>query len=65
MKHYEIIRQAANELADLIEQKNDVLRLNILCSDLDDPEYHDYQTVSDLLSIARNMEKLELKKGDN
>ena len=59
----EILRSAANELNELIKDRNHRLRMDVICSDLDEPEYHDSQTCQELFELANRLEQ-KLKKGD-
>ena len=52
------ILSAAKELELLIFEHNKVLRKNINCADLDEPDYHDYQTCQELQVIAHELKGL-------
>lgn len=47
-----ILISAANELAKYIAKANHDLKAGITATDLDDPDYHDFQTCDELLLIA-------------
>ena len=54
----EILMQASRELCNLITKHNANLNAKISCTDLDEPDYHDFQTCHDLQIIARELSKL-------
>lgn len=50
-----LIENAAEELACLIGKINDDLKANISSTDLDDPDYYDYQTCYELMVLAKEI----------
>ena len=58
MKEAEILRSAASELGKYINDINEKLKADIQSTDLDDPDYHDYQTPHELVVIAKRYEEL-------
>ena len=44
----EVLEQALKELTSYIDDKNKTLEKSISSTDLDDPDYHDYQTCNEL-----------------
>ncbi len=48
----ELLVRASRELETYIEEKNKELKAGITSQDLDEPDYHDYQTCHDLLELA-------------
>lgn len=50
-----MLLEASNELALLIDKENERLKSNISSTDLDPPEYLDYQTVHEAMKLL-NME---------
>tara|TARA_R110002096_G_C14127592_1_gene681571 strand:+ start:271 stop:462 length:192 start_codon:yes stop_codon:yes gene_type:complete len=54
----ETLMQAARELADFITEHNKILKSKIGATDLNEPEYHDYQTCHELQVIARKLSEL-------
>ena len=50
-----ILESASEELESYIDAKNAELKANIKSTDLDDPDYHDYQTCWELMNIARRI----------
>ncbi|PCI53660.1 MAG: hypothetical protein COB36_12055 [Alphaproteobacteria bacterium] len=59
MKEAEILRSAASELRRYIDDVNAKLKAGIVSTDLDDPDYHDYQTPHELAVIAKKYEALQ------
>lgn len=47
------LKVTANELKTFIDKANAKLKSNISSSDLDEPEYFDYQTVHDAATLAK------------
>ena len=52
----ELLKTALTELTKLIADKNSRLRRNIQSNDLDDPDYHDYQTCYELEVMINKLE---------
>ena len=50
-----LVESAAEELAFLIDKINDDLKSNITSTDLDDPDYYDYQTCYELMVLAKEL----------
>ena len=50
-----LIENAAEELAFLIGKINDDLKSNITSTDLDEPDYYDYQTCYELMFLAKEI----------
>jgi hypothetical protein len=50
-----LIENAAEELACLIRKINDDLKSNITSTDLDEPDYYDYQTCYELMALAKEL----------
>lgn len=50
-----ILISAAHELAQFISEKNAKLLADVVGTDLDEPELHDYQTCGELQAIANRM----------
>jgi len=51
-----ILRQAANELKELIEARNsELFRISVRAGDCVEPGYHDYQTCHELVEIANEL----------
>tara|TARA_R110000764_G_scaffold10764_14_gene32877 strand:+ start:1456 stop:1632 length:177 start_codon:yes stop_codon:yes gene_type:complete len=50
-----LIESAAEELAVLIAKVNDELKSNITSTDLDEPDYYDYQTCYELMCLAKEI----------
>ena len=50
-----LIESAAEELAVLITKVNDELKSNITSTDLDEPDYYDYQTCYELMVLAKEL----------
>lgn len=59
MKEAEILRSAASELGKYIDDVNAKLKAGIVSTDLDDPDYNDYQTPHELVVIAKQYEALQ------
>ena len=53
----ELLARASRELEAYIEEKNKELKAGITPQDLDEPDYHDYQTCNDLLELASIISK--------
>jgi len=51
----------ATELESYIDEKNKELKAAITSQDLDDPDYHDYQTCLELMKLSSKITKLESK----
>lgn len=55
------LREHLSNLVDesiaLAQFKNDTLRKNIRSTDLDDPEWHDYQTIGEAGAYLENLSK--------
>ena len=51
--------EVASELKNLIDFKNKVLRSRITSSDLDEPDFHDYQTCHELHQECTRITGLE------
>ena len=47
-----LLFSASVELEKYIEDKNNELKAGITQQDLDEPDYHDYQTCHDLIELA-------------
>ena len=54
----ETLMQASRELCSLIIEHNAILNSKIHGTDLDQPDYHDFQTCHELQLIARELSKL-------
>ena len=54
----EMLMQASRELCDLIIEHNKMLNSKISSTDLDEPDYHDFQTCHELQVLARKLEEL-------
>lgn len=50
-----LIENAAEELAYLIGKINDDLKSKITSSDMDEPDYYDYQTCYELMLLAKEL----------
>jgi len=50
-----LLESAAEELASFIRMKNEELKTNISCTDLDPPDYYDYQTCYELMVFAKDL----------
>ena len=50
-----LVESAAEELSCLIDKINDDLKSNITSTDLDDPDYYDYQTCYELMVLAKEL----------
>lgn len=50
-----LIESAAEELSALIKMVNDDLKSKITSTDLDDPDYYDYQTPYELMQLAKDL----------
>ena len=50
-----LIESAAEELACLIAKINNDLKSNITSTDLDEPDYYDYQTCYELMVLAKEI----------
>ena len=51
----EALRVTANELNSYIEAENKRLKKNICSTDLDDPDYHDQQTVHEAFKLIHEL----------
>ena len=52
-----LLVSASIELEEYIDDKNKELKAGITPQDLDEPDYHDYQTCHDLLELASRINK--------
>lgn len=52
----EMLISAANELSSLITIFNNNLKKRIVSTDLDEPDYLDYQTCQELLDLSKEIE---------
>tara|TARA_Y100000310_G_C20227657_1_gene598737 strand:+ start:120 stop:296 length:177 start_codon:yes stop_codon:yes gene_type:complete len=50
-----LIIQAAEELESFIQAANMDIKNGISCTDLDDPDYYDYQTCYELMKLANSL----------
>ena len=50
-----LIENAAEELAFLIQKINEDIKSNITSTDLDGPDYYDYQTCYELMILAKEL----------
>ncbi len=50
-----LIESAAQELECLITKINNDLKSNIVGTDLDEPDYYDYQTCYELMGLAKEI----------
>ena len=50
-----LIENAAEELECLIKTLNDKMRNEITGTDLDEPDYYDYQTCYELMVLAKEL----------
>ncbi len=55
-KHVELLKLAASELKSYIDAENKRLKQGITSTDLDDPDYHDYQTCAELYDMAMEIQ---------
>tara|TARA_R110000850_G_scaffold4471_2_gene20215 strand:- start:4391 stop:4759 length:369 start_codon:yes stop_codon:yes gene_type:complete len=51
----EIIKSASRELMSLIDDKNLLIKSKICSTDLEEPDYHDYQTCYELSVMAKTI----------
>ena len=50
-----LIESAAEELESLIRKVNDSMKENTKSTDLDEPDYYDYQTCHELMVLAKEL----------
>lgn len=55
----EFLVSVATELESYIDAKNKELKSSINSQDLDDPDYHDYQTCFELMKLSHKIKQLE------
>jgi len=57
----EFLVSVATELESYIDEKNKELKAAITSQDLDDPDYHDYQTCFELMKLSNKIAEFESK----